>query len=128
MEARDLSDNSPTAAQEGRVSGLDNLPFELVVLVFSFLDVRALLSLAGASRQLHQMANDRVVWRQLCVQHFGDMLAVRSPVSDATKAEEGQSTPQHVEGEADLEWHSIFKFFVLFQKNRNNKWVRTICE
>jgi len=59
------------SSSQGQQKGLLDQPFELLVYLLSFLDVRSLNSLSCTSRAMHQVATDRVVWKQLCYQHFG---------------------------------------------------------
>jgi len=49
---------------------MDSLPQELLLLAFGFLDVRSLLNLRKTCRELHFLASDPILWKELCKTTF----------------------------------------------------------
>lgn len=86
-------------------SGLADLPFEVLVFLFSFLDVQALGSLACASRQMYQLANDRVMWKPLCYHRFSQFLTVHEALvyhHKKAREERAQQKQQELEEKREL--------------------------
>ncbi len=66
-----LDESDFDSGEPSSTFSLAELPDEIILYIFSYLDAKALLEVSGLNRSLRMIASDEVLWRPLYKQHWG---------------------------------------------------------